>query len=505
MKVMANKFITVSILITTNTSYAGDKDNFRDPFCLSCKSRPKTDTEESNKIQKSTHNIAQTSYINQDENQNVDKNNVRKTVIKSTTNNKQKDTNEIQVVNESKQLQDINKFQKNNKLDIPSEWLNDCQDCGFSVHTIGSYQNPEYYYMDNILNLPINFSFVNEDGSYKCYDELMQLYNDPEDYNDYLDLINLEIPHSIKNNKEINKETLKNCDLPVKEKEMTKICNHPVEEKETPKFYNPFVKKKKNNKIDKPLGKKRGRYKKNDSCPKNTAIKSKHGKHGRNSKDNCIQKVKVLVLGKLREFINEKIRKVCKRGYRRRKLLQKIDPKYYSSCRYNNILMNKSINDILSRDLSSKITHLDKDHNSELIKKLEKDNKVEIINILNKTFIQAIEHFSGKSKYKEFEGMETFDKWVNKNSKDDVEYAECLKYVVENFGKIVEEIRRRPGNKNSKINKDLEAFYSNSENSNNINDKTRQDNATTTIHRNNDKSQVGNVSLEDSDFTIEIS
>lgn len=84
-------------------------------------------------------------------------------------------------------------------------------------------------------------------------------------------------------------------------------------------------------------------------------------------------------------------------------------------------------------------------------------------------------------------------------------YFEYFKYVVENFEKIVEDTKKRPGNKNSKIDEELEAFYSNSENSNNIRGKTRQNNATTTIHENNDKSQVCNVSLEESDFMIEIS
>ena len=384
MKVMVNKFITVSILITTNISYAGDKDNFMDPFCLSCKSRPKADTEESNKIQKSTHNIAQTSYSNQDENQNVDKNNVRKPVVKSTTSNKQNDTSEIQVVNESKQLQNINKFQKNNKLDTPSEWFNDFQDCGFSVHSINSYKNPDCYFKDNILNLSMDFNEFQDDISKKCYGNLTQKESSFQNNNSiYSD--NMEILHPTKNN---NNDKL-------------------------------LVEKKEDNKNGNILGKKRGR-KSNSS-----------GKiHDKFESGNCIRKVKTYLFKEILKFINSKIRKEYRLMLNSNNEMKMIDKKNCKYCTDSNIFIPKTIKEIFSGNINGKFKKVQEDYNMKLFEKLENDKKVEILKYINKNYNDYLKYFIGISNDVELEGMGTIDNWKRQISGEHEEYFDYLKRFI---------------------------------------------------------------------------
>ncbi len=384
MKVMANKFITVSILITTNTSYAGDKDNFRDPFCLSCKSRPKTDTEESNKIQKSTHNIAQTSYINQDENQNVDKNNVRKTVIKSTTNNKQKDTNEIQVVNESKQLQDPNKNQECDIFNISQEHICGLQDCNVSINSINSYKNPDFYFNDNSLNLSMGFNEFQDDIFRKCYDNLIQSESGFQNNNSiYSD--NMKILHSAKND---------NTD-------------------------NLFVEKKEDNKNCNILGKKRER--------KSSALKKIHDKF---EKANCIRKVKTYLFREILKFINRKIEEECRLMLNSDNEMKMIDKNSCKYCTNATIFIPKTIKEIFSNNVNAKFKKIQKDHNNNLFKRLEDDKKVKVLKYINKGYNEYLKYFIGISKDVELKGMGTIDDLKRELSGDDEEYFDYLKKII---------------------------------------------------------------------------
>lgn len=389
MKVIANKFITVSILIITNTSYAGEKDNFMDPFCLSCKSRPKPDTKKNNKIKKSSLDIVQTSYDNQNEIQNMDKNNARKSVIKSTTNNKQKDTSEIQVVNESKQLQDLNENQECNIFNISQEHIFDLKDCNVSFNSINSYKNPDCYFKDNILNLSMNHNEFQDDISKKCYSNLTQKESSFQN-NNSIYLKNNGTLHPTKNN---------NNEL--------------------------FIDNEEDNRTDNILGQKRRRepIEKHLGITKNVSKKT----HDKFEKNNCIRKIKTYVLKEICKFINSKIREAHKNKPNSNNEMKMIDKKKCKDYTNVDIFIPKTIEEIFSANVNDKFVKIQKDHNKNLFKKLKDDNNVEVLKFLNKKYIEYLKYFSGNSNDEELKGMGRIDDCRKEISGEDEEYFDYIK------------------------------------------------------------------------------
>ena len=94
------------------------------------------------------------------------------------------------------------------------------------------------------------------------------------------------------------------------------------------------------------------------------------------------------------------------------------------------------LKDIFSNDISPKGKILGNSYNKKLIDKVYKDNKIKTINILEKTFLECLEHFRGTKYYEELNGLEEkYKKLINefKNEGKVEEYIEQFKYIINNF------------------------------------------------------------------------
>ena len=113
----------------------------------------------------------------------------------------------------------------------------------------------------------------------------------------------------------------------------------------------------------------------------NTMINKKRKKQAKEEsltrKDNMQRVCKHLVIENVRKFINDKIFEVFQgkigSGFMKKELFtinqnQKVD----SHSKFNKDFLNKSIKDILSEDITTRITYYEKDHNKKVIENLIK-------------------------------------------------------------------------------------------------------------------------------------
>ena len=114
--------------------------------------------------------------------------------------------------------------------------------------------------------------------------------------------------------------------------------------------------------------------------------------------------------------------------------------------------MNKTIKEIFSENVISKanLNLYNENHNRDLIEQLlnEEDEEKRIFfnKLFNLTFIECLKHFRGSIIIEELNGLDSWDKFLNK-FKDEKDYQENVKYYIFNFEKVTE----RKRNKKEKI------------------------------------------------------
>ena len=177
----------------------------------------------------------------------------------------------------------------------------------------------------------------------------------------------------------------------------------------------------------------------------------KKGKHNKFSDDNLRRTCKHIILENLLNFINNKIREIYNNkignGIFIKKLLiinqkQKCD----SSAKFNKELLEKSLKDIFSEDISRKIIKYPLNHNRNLINQLmneEDENKrIYFRKLFNLTFIECLKHFRGSERINELEGLNGFDNIKNKYEKD-FDYLQTLNYYIYNYEIITNKKRSK--------------------------------------------------------------
>ena len=191
----------------------------------------------------------------------------------------------------------------------------------------------------------------------------------------------------------------------------------------------------------------------------NSMINKKRKKQAREEsltrKDNMQRVCKHLVIENIRKFINDKIFEAyqgkIRSGFMKKELFtinqnQKVD----SHSKFNKDFLNKSIKDILSEDITTRITYYEKDHNKKVIENLIKDKKEKFENLFNITFIECLEHFAGVKYIEELKGLKLFKEYkeyiINKYSKND----DSFYYNLEAF---IKDYRKKINNSNSKNSK----------------------------------------------------
>ncbi len=203
---------------------------------------------------------------------------------------------------------------------------------------------------------------------------------------------------------------------------------------------------------------------KNNLRPKsNKGRKSKNdnseGLHTKFSDDNLRRKAKVLILNNILEFVNEKIKDAYQgnigHGIMQKKLLSiNLNNKSDITIEHSKNLLNKTIGEILSEDISIKYKNYYPNYNKKLIERLmkEKDEKKRLYfkKLFNITFLQCIRRLNGEDIYEELKEFGTFNELKNKNKikEADPEYIKTLEVYLSQFE---EKIQKKKGRRLKKI------------------------------------------------------
>jgi hypothetical protein len=193
------------------------------------------------------------------------------------------------------------------------------------------------------------------------------------------------------------------------------------------------------------IGKKKSRKKKAYS-PKNKF-----------TDDNLKRKVKKLLFKYLFDFINEKIKlaynnNIGKGMFRKELLNLNKEAKSSNKVKYNRELLKKSLKEIFREKISPKYSNYPEDHNKNLIEKLTKgeDEYNEYFKrLFNLKISDYLAHFNGSEKFKELEGMKTFED-IKDELQESEEYLKGLKNHIINFVKIINNKRERTSAKSKK-------------------------------------------------------
>jgi hypothetical protein len=187
------------------------------------------------------------------------------------------------------------------------------------------------------------------------------------------------------------------------------------------------------------------------------ANSNREGKHNKYSDDNLRKKCKHIILTCIKDFINNKLYEIYKENIGKgifKKKLYMINNKQIINylVEYNKDFLNKTLKDIFSENVSSRYSYISLDFNRELIKSLMNESDEEKKNYFNKlfnlTFLQCLNHFIKKEEIYELIGLETIDEVLDKYSKNDPEYKECLEYAMVNFEENIKKKRKRKKRKN---------------------------------------------------------
>mgnify|MGYP006873144719 CR=1 FL=1 len=173
------------------------------------------------------------------------------------------------------------------------------------------------------------------------------------------------------------------------------------------------------------------------------------GKHDKYSEDNIIRKIKSTLLNFLRIFINsfiyDKFNGNIGEGIFKKEIL-KMNQTQIIYGKDDKQLLNRTLKNIFSYDLSKKYSTFDSNHNKKIIefllKETDEEKKIEFQNLFSLTFMDCLNHFSGIKSVPILEGMKLL-KDLCKKFKDEKVYLDLLKYYTLNFENIIKIKRNR--------------------------------------------------------------
>lgn len=215
------------------------------------------------------------------------------------------------------------------------------------------------------------------------------------------------------------KET--NISFPKKNKD----CNEEIIETQT-------------NKVTKGLNQKThlGRKRRHDYC---------NGEHNKYSDDNLRRKAKNLVLDYTMDFLNETIKNVYNGKIGEGISIKKLLPlnrsfKCDATIQHNKDILNKTLADIFSGNISTRYTYYLPNHNCTLIKRLlneeDESKKLYFQKIFNLTFLDCLKSFSGNDICEELKKLKKFRE-IKSKFIDETEYINQLEYYLAKFENII--------------------------------------------------------------------
>lgn len=172
------------------------------------------------------------------------------------------------------------------------------------------------------------------------------------------------------------------------------------------------------------------------------------GEHNKFCQDNIFKKIKSNLINLLIKFINDLIVKIYNGniGYGIFTKKLKTLSKTTLNVKGNKELLNKSLKDILSDNISSKYTNYNSQHNKNLIEKLLNEEDLEkreiFINLFSLTFLECLSHFRGDKINPILNNLKSLNEFC-KVFENEKEYLNLFKYYVFHFEEIIMRKRER--------------------------------------------------------------
>ena len=174
--------------------------------------------------------------------------------------------------------------------------------------------------------------------------------------------------------------------------------------------------------------------------------------HDKFTDGNARRKLKRIIFTHLLKYINKQIKikyngKIGKGLFKKELYILNQAQIANSSITFNKALLNKTLYDIFSDKISSRITNYPEDHNKVIIEELinEKDTEKRIYfkNLFNLTFLECLEYLRGDKYFEQLNGLELFSEFKEikqdylKKYIDGEEYVKHLKYYLKEYEIII--------------------------------------------------------------------
>jgi len=205
----------------------------------------------------------------------------------------------------------------------------------------------------------------------------------------------------------------------------------------------------------------------NKTISKKGPNKSNKYKHTKYSNDNMRRKINNIILNRLLDFINEKIRKlynnkiglgICEKKFK--KLNQKL--KKDTSKEFIKILLNTTLEKIFSDTTASYPNDFNKNLTKNLMNKSDISKRNYFQSFFRLTFLNCLRHFRGDEYHIELDGMSTMNNEIQAYSSDP-EYMDYLEYYFKNFENILydkksNKIKKKRQNNNTIVNSNFNSI-----------------------------------------------
>ena len=186
------------------------------------------------------------------------------------------------------------------------------------------------------------------------------------------------------------------------------------------------------------------------------------GKHDKYCYDNVTRKLKTKLFESILTVLNASINKVqienpkkySKKILYSRDFFLKVDQEIIKDINVENNkkLLKTKLKDIFSKKVSKKVERFGLDYNKKLVEKIyEEKIQGKTIEILEKTFLECLEHFRGTKFYKELEGLEKEYTNIIKGFRDcgeSEDYIEIFEDLAKRFEDYYENKKSRVSKKN---------------------------------------------------------
>jgi hypothetical protein len=174
--------------------------------------------------------------------------------------------------------------------------------------------------------------------------------------------------------------------------------------------------------------------------------------HSKFTYNNLKRESKHLVIENVMDFINKKIEivydgKIGDGLFKKQLLKLNQDQKKNSNAEFNQLFLSRTLKEILSENITKRIKFYNEDHNKKLIEQLIEEKRDEFESLFNLTFLDCLEHFTGKKKVEELDRLTLFselkDSILEKYKTDGESYYNNLELFMKEFQRKINNSKPR--------------------------------------------------------------